>query len=308
LDYSKIFLHLILQINKSWNKMKKVTTVLMGLALVSAVIYAGCKKEGTTTKSNPATADNDASAAQDEANASFMIQDSKNISDGAAKGTATERAFGTCGTITGDSSATTDTIDIHFSGLCVSPDGRIRKGDIIVYWTKGKGYFDSAASVTQTWRNYSVTTLVGGTIYVTGSSNITNTGYDHVGDHSWKYTSNVTLTYSTGGTATWSASRNNVLTQIGGTWYYIVTGGATGTSKSGITYTLTINSPLYWTAYFVNIANSITPCDCIEAGTLEFTRTGKTYPLYLTYTSGVGNCNHTATATINGNNYPITLP
>jgi len=280
----------------------------MGAALLSAVIYTGCKKDSTPS-TNPANADNDASAAQDEANASFIIQDSKGISDGAAKGQSTERALGlTCGTITGDTSATTDTLDIHFSGLCISPDGRIRKGDIIVYWTRHKGYFDSGASVTQTWKNYSVTTLLGGTIYVTGSTSFKNTGKDTVGDHSWSYNSNVTLTYSTGGTATWTANRNNVLTKIGTEWYYIITGGATGTSKSGITYTENITSPLYWTAYWVNLANGGSVCDCFEQGTVQFTRSGKTYPLILNFTSGVGNCNHTATATINGTNYPITLP
>ncbi|MGP8216000.1 MAG: hypothetical protein ACLQQ4_10585 [Bacteroidia bacterium] len=291
--------------------MKKIATVVMGLALLSAVIYTGCKKD-TTATTTPTPTDNDATAAQDEANASFVINDSKNISDGAAKGQSTERPFGgsPCGSVTRDSSSTTDTLDIHFTGTCTSPDGRIRKGDIIVYWTKGKGYFDSAASLTQTWRNYSVTnisTLTTISVSNTSYSNFTNTGKDTLGDHSWKYTSNITLSYSSGGTATWNATRNNVLTQVGKVWYYYITGSASGTSKSGVAYTMSITpgQPLVYTAYWINLAAGNAVCGCIESGQETFTRTGKTYPLILTYTSGVGNCNYTANATINGNTYSI---
>ncbi|HXP51318.1 MAG TPA: hypothetical protein VN922_15275 [Bacteroidia bacterium] len=295
--------------------MKKLSTAIMGIALLSAVIYAGCKKDSTSTgASNPATVDNDATAAQDEANASFVINDSKLIADGAAKGQATKKPMGgTCATWVGDTSATTDTIDVHFTGLCVSPDGKIRKGDIIVYWTRGKGYFDSTASITQTWRNYSITnTTTGLVINVTGSTNLMNTGKDTDGDHSWKYTSNVTLTYGGTGTgsASWTATRNNVLAKTGNVWYYYVTGSASGTSKSGVTYTLSITpgQPLVYTAYWVNLAAGNAVCGCIESGQETLTRTGKIYPLILTYTSGIGNCNYTATATINGTNYNILVP
>jgi hypothetical protein len=283
-----------------------VITGMIGIALAGMVI-TGCKKEST--------ADTDATAAQDDANASFALNDSKTISDGAAKGQATERILlGACATITADSSATNDTIDIHFPGGCVSPDGRVRKGDIIVYWKRGVGYFDSAASITETWRNYSVTTT-GGTIIGIGNGStrtLTNLGYDNNGDCSWSFNANLTLNYSgaTTGKATWTSSRTNTLTNVGGVYYYVITGGASGTSRTGVSYTLTITQPLYWTAYWINIFLGKTAyiCDCFESGTVEYSRTGKTYPLYLQFTSGVGKCAHTATATINGNNYNITLP
>jgi hypothetical protein len=290
--------------------MKKISATIMGLALVAALIYTGCKKDVTPV--NPATPDTDYSAAQDEANASFMLNDSKNIADGAAQtGVSVERVLGgTCGTVTGDSSATADTIDIHFSGLCPSPDGRYRKGDIIVYWTSHKGYFDSGATVTQTWKNYSVTSLLSGTISISGTNTVTNTGKDSLGDHSWSCSSNVTLNYSTGGSATWKATRNNVLTKVGSVYYYVISGSAIGTSKSGVQYSETISgsNPLYWTAYFINGgATGGKFCDCIEAGSITFSCTGKPYPLTLTFTSGVGTCAHTATANINGTNYPFTI-
>jgi hypothetical protein len=278
-------------------------TGIIGIALAGMII-TGCKKESG--------ADTDATAAQDDANASYALQDSKNISDGAAKGQANERAMsGTCGTWRWDSTGSTDTIVVSFTGTCTSPDGRIRKGDIIVYWTKGKTYFDSGASITMTWKNYSVTTSSGTTIGVAGSRTLTNIGKDSLGDHSWSFNAGLTLTYSTGGTATWNSSRTNILTKVGNIWYYVITGSANGVCKSGVAYSLTITQPLYWTAYWLNgggwwLGGKF--CDCIEQGQVEFQRTGKSYPLYLTFTSGIGNCGHTATATINGNNYNIVLP
>jgi len=281
-------------------------TGIIGVALAGMII-TGCKKEST--------ADTDATAAQDDANASFMLNDSKNISDGAAKGQANERTLGTtCGQITvGDTlvgGKMDSLIDIYFPGTCISPDYRVRKGHIRVFWN-GKGYFQDSASVTETWVNYTVTTLGGTGIGITGTRTLTNIGKDSVGDHSWSFNANLTLTYSSGGSCTWNSSRTNILSKIGNQWYYSTTGSASGTSKSGSQYSLNITKPLVYTAFWLNggwPSWGGTYCDCIESGTVELTRTGKTYPLYLTFTSGVGHCNRTATATINGNNYNITLP
>ena len=281
-------------------------TGIIGIAL-GGMLITGCKKESS--------ADTDANAAQDDANASYMLNDSKNISDGAAKGQANERIqYNTCGVI-----RKTDTLiggvidtllDISFSGTCLSPDGRVRKGHILVYWN-GKGYFDSLATITETWKNYSVTTVSGSSIGITGTRTLTNTGKDNSGDHSWSFSANITLSYSGGGTATWNSTRTNTLMQQGSIWYYVTNGSASGVSKTGVSYTLNITSPLYTTAFWLSggwPAWGGNYCDCIESGTVELTRSGKKYPLYLTFTSGVGHCNHTATATINGNNYNISLP
>lgn len=278
-------------------------TGILAVALTGMVI-TGCKKQST----NP---DTDATAAQNDADATFAMQDAKNSADGAAKGQATEgpaHSLG-CATWTGDSSATTDTIIVHYPGTCVSPDGRIRKGDIIVYWTKGKGYFDSAATITMTFKNYSFTNLAGTTIGVVGTRTLTNIGRDSYGDHSWSFNANLTLNYSTGGSATWNSTRINTLmksTTISNFYYYSITGSASGTSKSGVAYNIAITTPLTYAANWINYAlYSRIPCNCIESGQVTITRTGKTYPLYLTFTSGLGNCAYTATATINGNSYNI---
>lgn len=291
--------------------MKTKQILLMGMIGVAfaGMIITGCKKD--------ATADTDATAAQDDANCSFMINDSKTISDGAAKGQSTDRVLGTCGVISKRDTTiggVLDTlIDVYFPGGCVSPDLRTRKGHILFWWN-GRGYFDSAASVTETWVNYSVSCLNGTTISMgNGSSRtLTNNGPDATGDCNWSFNASLTLNYSgtSTGTATWTSSRVNTLTSSSGIYYYNITGNASGTSRTGVSYTLNITSPLVWTAYWLNILNghSGSNCDCFESGTVEYQRSGKTYPLYLTFTSGVGNCARTATATINGNSYNITLP
>jgi hypothetical protein len=286
-----------------------LVTAMIGVALAGMII-TGCKKE--------TTADTDATAAQDDANASFMLNDSKTISDGAAKGQANERILGACGAINRRDTligGVTDTlVDIAFPGGCVSPDGRTRKGHILFWWN-GKGYFQDSASVTETWVNYSVYSPSSGTTITMGngsSRTLTNIGKDSAGDCSWKFTASLTLNYSgaTTGTATWSSTRTNVLTAVSGVYYYVINGNASGTSRTGVAYTLTITSPLYWTAYWSNIfyGNYLKICDCFESGTVQYSRTGKTNALYLQFTSGIGNCLHTATATINGNNYNIILP
>jgi hypothetical protein len=279
-------------------------TGILGIALAGTVI-TGCKK-------NNESPDTDANAAQDDANATFAINDTKNTVDGAAQGMADNKPElhnMTCATWKGDSSATTDTLIVSFPGTCTSPDGRIRKGDIIVYWTKGVNYFDSGAVINMTFRNYSFTNRRGDVIGVTGTRTHTNLGKNTSGDQSWMVNANLTLTYATGGTATWVATRTHTLMKSGNFYYYSITGNASGTSKSGVAYNITITSPLIRAANWINsVLYSTSPCYCIEAGSITASRTGKKYPLYLTYTSGMGNCDYTATATINGNTYDIIVP
>lgn len=288
--------------------MKTKHFILTGILAVSlaGVIITGCKKSTTSP-------DTDATAAQDDANATFAIQDTKNSADGAAKGQATEgpeHSF-TCATWRWDSSASTDTLVISYPGTCVSPDGRTRKGNIIVYWPRGAGYFTNGSVITMTFKNYSFTNIGGTVISVTGTRTLTNTGKDSLGDYNWNFNANLTLNYSTGGSATWNSSRTNTLmksTTISNFYYYSITGSASGTSKSGVGYNISISTtnPLTYAANWINyVLYARSPCYCIESGQLTFTRTGKTYPLYLTYTSGLGNCNYTASATINGNTYNI---
>src|ERR1700679_3513800 len=103
-----------------------LTLGILSIALTGA-IFTGCKKDSNTST------DADVSAAQDESNASFVLQDSKSISDGAEQNQATERmeGGGPCATYrrivdTTYNSQVDSAIEISFPGSCISPDGRTR--------------------------------------------------------------------------------------------------------------------------------------------------------------------------------------
>ncbi len=287
---------------------------------IAAFVFNGCKKEST-----PST-DSDVTAAQDESNASFAIQDSKNIADGAAKSKAVER-IGIDTTMTWrrivDTNITINNITytqdtgfaITFPGTQPSPDGRTRKGTMFVFWENG-GYFQNGSIVSQLFSPnfpYSITLLNGNIITITGYRQTTNQGIDTGdGDMTWAFTANLKLVYSGNaqGTATWQSSRTNTLTWQGQNlgFFYSITGSASGVTRNGVAFTISITQPLLHTAYWLNALFNKPICTCFESGEVEIQRTGHQYPLYLTFTSGMGNCTCSATATINNNSYQIYLP
>lgn len=276
--------------NKSIVMKTRNYLVLGTLAIaVAGMVLTGCKKDSTNN-----SVPTDTTAAQDDANGSFAIQDSKNISDGAAKSQAVDRMLSGCesyrkfDTVIG--SQTDTALDIFFGNTdCNCLDGRMRRGHIFVFWN-GKWYFDTASTITMTFKNYYVSD-----IGVTGTRTLTN-----VNSNTWNFNANLTLTYpSGGGTATWNSSRVNTITTIGSKQYWSVTGTASGTSRKGSTYNITINTPLNITL----LPWWLGGCPWIEAGKLTVTVSSFSYPIYVTFGTGAGNCNAQATATIDGNTY-----
>lgn len=267
----------------------------LALALAGA-IFAGCKKNTTTNTST------DTTAAQDDANAQLAIQDSKNISDGAAKGQASDRTAGGCETFrkfdTTINSTLDTALDIFFGNSdCTCTDGRTRRGHILVFWN-GKGYFDSASSITMTFNNYYLND-----IGISGTRTLTNAGKLTSGNQAWNFTAALTLTYpSGGGTATWNSTRVNVLKQVGSAWYYAVTGSASGTSRKGATYNINITSPLYVTA----LPWWLGGCKYIESGQLTVNVSSFSYPIYVNFGTAIGTCSNAATATINSVTFNFT--
>ena len=115
---------------------------ILGIAL-AGFILSGCKK-----KSDNTATDSDVTASQDEANASFVLNDSKTISDGAAQNQPAERVGAICAQITRrDTNNHADSLlDIYFPGNCVSPDGRTRSGHILVSYLPGH-YFTQGDTI-----------------------------------------------------------------------------------------------------------------------------------------------------------------
>ena len=271
---------------------------VLGLSVAGAVL-TGCKKKNTTIST-------DTTAAQDDANASFVIEDTKNMSDGAAKGQASDRLESGCETIsTRDTviNSVKDTLyDIFFTNNdCSCNDGRTRRGHILVWCHPGQ-YFNQGDTIGMSFKNYYITD-----IGVTGTRQLVNVGKaDTSGNFTWSFNASLTLTYPNGGgTATWSSARTNTLTNVSGTWYYSITGSASGTSRKGATYNISITSPLYVTA-FPWWDPKYPGCKYIESGQLTINVSSFTYPIYVTFGSGIGSCNNKAVATINGVTYNFT--
>ncbi len=290
---------------------------ILGVALAGFVL-TGCHKTSTAP-------DTDTTAAQDESNASFVSNDSKNVSDAALQGNSgkygparsIKALYSVNCTVTWDSTTTPGdyTVTVDFGTIPVEcKDYRWREGKILVSWKKSNGffwqaYFDSLNTVTESFNGYKVgnaqTTMYG----VAGTRTWTNEGHNVDGFQNWNFTANLVITNPNGKTATWNSNRNNTLVYEasinGGTWFYQITGGANGTASNGVGYTLTIRngSPIYVTA--LPWWWPITPgCPWIESGIVDITRTSSTNTLSINF-GNLGDCDATAVATLNGNNYTI---
>lgn len=289
-----------------------------GLAL-AGLVFVGCKKsENTTTASNPS----DITSAEDDNNANFAIQDSKNIADGAAKSQRVERVMiSPCAmwTLHKDTiNHTSDSLlDINFGASpCPCLDGRYRSGHILVWYAGIHCFTQLGDSTVMGFNGYSFGNSPTNMIGVAGTRTLTNLGANTGnGLYSWKFHASLTLTYpGNGGQATWNSARTSTLTSYQGTYYFVVSGSASGTSRSGATYNVSINNnnPLYvQPPVFQNYRYIMTPCAYIEAGKITITVSTFAYPIYVSFASG-GNmppvCESNATATINGISYTFTQP
>lgn len=273
---------------------------ILGMAFAGLLI-TGCVKKQSNPPSNNSSADY--TAAQDDANATFAIEDTKNVADGAAKGQANERMMSGCETIRKilpdtNINGVDSAIDVTFpANGCICGDGRTRAGHIIIYWNGG-GYFQQGSVIGMTFKNYSVNN-----IGVSGTRTLTNVGTDSAGLYTWSFSANLTLTYpNNGGTATWISNRTNTLTKVGGIWYYEVTGSANGYSRKGPSYpyTISITSPIYVTAFPWWLGG----CAYIESGKITVAVTGLP-TIYVSFGTALGTCSNAMPVTVNGTTYNL---
>jgi hypothetical protein len=287
-------------------------TGILGIALAGAV-FTGCKKDSTA-----ATPDTDYTAAEDESNASNASTDTKNVSDAAAQGQQNEYLkrpgrsldvlVGHC-TVTwslpADTTSGVDTMYINFGPAPVQcNDLRWRQGEVIVYWTRHgnssllQTYFDSGSAINMTFKNYASGATASNMVGISGLRTWTNLGVNALLEQNWSFSANLTLSYNTGQTATWTSNRTNTLVEVSGTYYYEVTGTAEGVSRKGIGYTLTITSPLYVTA----LPWWLGGCAWIESGTISINVTSSTNTMTINFGT-IGACNDYAIVTLAGVNY-----
>ena len=202
------------------------------------------------------------------------------------------RIYGTCATRTYDARTNTATIDFGPTN-CLCPDGRYRRGKIIIAFTTDihtrragavvtrEGYFvnDNQHTATLTFTDF------GGGSFTVAATNASIIRANNGGTHSW--TANWTFTQTAGyGTAITSDD------------VFSVTGSASGTNRKNVTYTTTIQTPLTKRG------------DCYKyfvAGTVSITNANNKTLLLNYDPSGTQSCDNIASVTVNGRTKTITL-
>lgn len=274
----------------------------LSLAL-SSVVFTSCTKDNNTKSTNVNTTP-DYAAAEDEANASFVVNDTKNISDGAAKGQAVDRTLNGYPILyrrdTIISSVKDSLFDIYFGPTDVAcSDGVNRRGHVLVWFDSVPAsdhfYWALNSIITMGFKNYYCND-----IGVAGTRSLTNTG-----TNAWSFNAALTLTYpNNGGQATWYSTRQDSVKTVNGIAYWVVYGTAYGTSRTGATYQINITSPIYYEIPWWLGYNSFPDyCLCLESGKLTCTVSNYPYPLYVTFGTAIGTCSNQETATINNTTY-----
>lgn len=283
-------------------------TLAYATLAASLLLTAGCRKTAETPTEDLITATDRSDANAEMALSTEAVRaispaaasaSSANPETSSADYTSPEadfRArFGACATRTYNASLRLLTIDFGPTN-CLCPDGRYRRGQLLVQFTTDNGNTRRAGAVA-TRNNYFVndnqhtatrvfTDLGSGSFSVSvPSASISYAAANGGGTHSW--------------TASWTFARTagyGTATILDDT--YRVTGAAQGTNRKGVGYTTRIQTPL------------IKRGDCLKYyvhGTFSITNTpGST--LLLDYDpSNTQACDNTASVTVNGITRPITL-
>ncbi|GBL35004.1 hypothetical protein EMGBS15_05990 [Filimonas sp.] len=264
---------------------------LYALAITATLFLTDCKRSDKDK-------DNDTEIAGDNALSESSYNDVLNIADDASdKSTGDNlsnyKTASNCATVTHDTFSTPRTITIDFGAVnCLCNDGRYRRGKILVSYSGH--YRDSGSVHTITFDSYFVNDR-----HIMGSKTVTNMGHNTAGHSYFSIVVNGLIVKPSGDSISWNSNRTRTWTQGESTPgkmddVYEITGSASGT-KGTTSYTMLITQPL---------VRSL-DCNWIQSGTFELQPSGK--PLR-TFDFGNGTCDNTATVTINGTVYTITLP
>ncbi len=263
------------------------------------LLVAGCKHESDqaapddVTTAEDRSEDNSETALSTDLMASAKPQDlAVNNSASVAGPAELRRIYGTCATRTYDAASRTLTIDFGPTN-CLCPDGRYRRGKIVVVFTTETPTRHAGAIVTR--ENY----------FVNDNQHTATRIFANLGQGSYSVDVPVAsiIRANNGGTHSWTANWTFTRTAGYGTDItsddvYSVTGSATGTNRKGVKYITNIEQPL------------IKRGDCYKyyvAGTISITN-DKDKVMLLNYDpSGTQACDNTASVTVNGHTKTITL-
>lgn len=266
----------------------KMMKSLAALALTMGVLFTACQKDDDS----PILA-TQITAAEDQTAANDLYEDVDEQLDLAVE---TRGGGGDCPTVTIDpvdgSYPRTMTVDFGTDG-CTGPDGRVRKGQIVVVLTDT--LTNPGATRTATFVDFYVDGA-----HIEGTRTLSNTGFDANGQQT--FSRSVTggkITFPDGEVATWEATHLLVQVEGGNTAVLIdnvweVTGSATGVTRNGKSFTSEITTPLLRKR----------ACAWVVSGVKAISIDGKT----LTVDYGDGRCDRKATVTgPNGNSRQILI-
>jgi hypothetical protein len=270
---------------------------LVAIALVSFTLATqSCRKEDV---------DNDTAVARTENQVESYFSDMNDVSDQVARrgdlsgfkiADDASSPLSSCATITIDTIINGGQLDsiaytIDFGSGCTGNDGKVRAGKIIA--TANGPYFQEGTIINITPVNYSVNGNI-----LSGFRRLTNTTSSG-GLPTFTVEVNGTVTLAdNAGTITWTANRVRTWLEGFNTPLVFIddvistTGNSNGTRASGATWTSLINTPLVYKR----------SCRQIVSGTMTLTPSDK--PVR-NIDFGSGNCDNTATVTINGNTFTI---
>lgn len=279
--------------------MKTRKLIVIGLTICFANgIHVGCKKEQTTpsTQTSSEPADQIAKVAAENASIEAAFTDAFRQVDMATKQNGLKTTI-TCPTVTFtpfDQTTYPKDVIIDYGTSCTGIDGVIRSGQILAYLTKS--YIDSGSVTTVTFNNYYVNNRK-----ITGAEIITNAGKNSAGHHVFNVTIQNGNLYSPDGVTSYNSVQQREWIAGDGTLIdpmddiYMITGSGSGTTTSGVNYTVSITSALR-----VAVA-----CAWVESGRADITQPN--IPL-VTMDYGSGTCDNQAVATCNGNTFNIVMP
>jgi len=288
--------------------MKNIPQYSIGLAALMAlliIVFSSCRKEKEDT-----LLDRDANSLIEYAMTDHAFNDVAGITDEAYDGSLQTYRTGSpmsgstvsaCATVSFDTSSSPKSLTIDFGTTdCLCGDGNYRRGKIIVTWSGA--YRDSGSSHAITFDDYFVNYN-----QLTGTKTVTNNGTNTLGQPVFSVTVNGSVIWDPqyfggGGTSTMVSTRTRVWTAGYNTpfiWLddiYQISGTATGTTRTGNSYTMNTASPLVKEIGFRHFTN----------GQLEFTP-GSLPTRSIDYGYVNGQRDNLARVTISGQSFTITL-
>lgn len=274
--------------------------------LSTSLVIFSCKKD----EKEDEKIDNQTTSSQDNAISQNMFDDIKKVVEEAAKDEGnTARAglfFGTCAAVSItpawiDTTSWPKVMTIDFgTSNCTGNDGVNRRGKLIVTLTDR--YVNPGSVLTVQPQNYYVNDHL-----IEGTKTITNNGRN--GSNNLSFTVQVTngkVTFPAGGYTTWNSTRTNEwIAGESTTWFsnglsgicddvYLITGSANGVNRAGLSYTVSITSPL----------RKELCCRWLVSGVIEIAPSGL---LTRTVNFGGGACDAIATVTIAGNTFTFVM-